>query len=104
MICSICLENDNKKIVNLACGHSFHYKCLCRIRKPECPLCRTFLSDIDVTLFEKIQKLQNDDKERLSLENELVACLAQLEEYTNMIQTITIKKQVVQGLKSSNIE
>ena len=45
-ICSICLDDKNKNVVQLhSCGHIFHKKCLDTWLniKPYCPLCRSEL-------------------------------------------------------------
>lgn len=44
-ICSICLDNNNKKSILLKCNHKFHKECLYQWLKvkPICPLCQTNL-------------------------------------------------------------
>lgn len=54
MICSICLEESDNKIITLDCGHIFHEKCIKLLHNFICPLCR---KDIDV---KKIFNLENE--------------------------------------------
>lgn len=45
--CSICLENEGKKVL-LSCGHGFHAACLKQVRDPKCPNCRApIVADAD---------------------------------------------------------
>ena len=47
--CCICLESmDNKNYVVTKCGHTFHTRCLCKIRDSTCPLCRQDISDLSI--------------------------------------------------------
>jgi len=41
-MCSICLENNNKKYIKLDCGHEFHKTCLTTLLdySNKCPMCR----------------------------------------------------------------
>ena len=50
--CPICLESKyGKKVEYAACGHSFHYKCMCNVRnskwtnKHTCPMCRDVIEE-----------------------------------------------------------
>lgn len=41
--CTICLEECNlnkEKIIKLDCGHFFHYDCITKLKKHNCPNCR----------------------------------------------------------------
>lgn len=42
VLCSICLENDEKNFVALKCGHIFHFNCVVRWNcvSKNCPNCR----------------------------------------------------------------
>ncbi len=43
--CSICHDNENVKLMHkLPCEHEFHFSCLTKLRKKECPLCRACFS------------------------------------------------------------
>ncbi len=43
--CSICLDNTCVKLVHrLPCDHEFHFSCLTKLLKKECPLCRACFS------------------------------------------------------------
>lgn len=43
--CSICIDDlDNpKNIVELDCGHKFHYDCIIKVKNNSCPYCRAKL-------------------------------------------------------------
>ena len=43
--CSICLDELNSSIVKTSCNHSFHLDCLKQLCKPECPLCKSDISE-----------------------------------------------------------
>lgn len=39
--CCICLDDDSVKLFHaLPCKHEFHFSCLSKLEKKECPLCR----------------------------------------------------------------
>ena len=38
--CRICLEYYNTDIIKLNCNHIYHKKCLAKLNKYTCPLCR----------------------------------------------------------------
>jgi len=43
--CAICHDNENVKLNHkLPCDHEFHFSCLTKLRKKECPLCRACFS------------------------------------------------------------
>jgi hypothetical protein len=43
--CAICHDGDNVKLMHkLPCEHEFHFSCLTKLRKKECPLCRNCFS------------------------------------------------------------
>lgn len=43
--CTICLDTDCVKLVHLLpCEHEFHFSCLTKLTKKECPLCRACFS------------------------------------------------------------
>lgn len=45
-ICPICLENDQKKLIEFSCNHTFHEDCIYLWQKNSntCPLCRSHLT------------------------------------------------------------
>ncbi len=43
--CCICFDDNNDKYP-LPCGHWVHRKCVLKSRKPECPLCRKIVNDL----------------------------------------------------------
>lgn len=51
MNCAICLEEINSNnVIYLECDHFFHKCCLYKIKSSYCPLCRTYISDINSIL------------------------------------------------------
>lgn len=40
MDCSICLGENTSNIIQLECGHLFHYNCISQLKRWVCPLCR----------------------------------------------------------------
>ena len=43
--CAICHDGENVKLMHkLPCEHEFHFSCLTKLRKKECPLCRNCFS------------------------------------------------------------
>ena len=55
MTCPICLDEINQDdIIETPCGHSFHKYCYKQFMqiKPECPVCRTIISDNKLEFFQ----------------------------------------------------
>jgi len=101
MLCYICqeelienFENSQASIfVNtnqwqLICGHVFHINCISKIRKAECPTCRT--PTINIPCIEEILFREQQDKKRTETENELAAYLNHLDEIEQYIEYIEI--------------
>jgi hypothetical protein len=71
--CCICYEKINKTIeIPLECGHIHHRKCLSKLNKDECPLCKKTLSDIEITFFKNKEYL-------ITLNNEIGSDIHNLE-------------------------
>lgn len=98
MLCYICQEEliENFKgglrkssdTWQLICGHIFHTNCISKIRKAECPTCRT--ATINIPCIEDILFREQQDKKRLETENELAAYLNHLDEIEQYIEYIEI--------------
>jgi hypothetical protein len=74
MICNICQEdinNNNNKIIKTPCVHEFCENCLKKILKPECPLCRSNITNtlIEIGLSKKTIK-NNIERENFRINNE----------------------------------
>lgn len=96
MLCYICQEEliENFEFLpenrqwQLICGHIFHVKCITKIRKAECPTCRT--PTINIPCIEEILFREQQDKKRSETENELAAYLNHLDEIEKYIEYIEI--------------
>ena len=63
MDCPICLEPfDNETLVITNCSHRFHLKCLSKIKKDKCPMCRTQIENFKSLNFSYINMIENHHK------------------------------------------
>lgn len=69
-ICPICIDELHNTSSNcpLGCGHNFHYSCLIRWEKNNCPVCRTPYNNIVDTAFKPLFHKEITEAPRLILE------------------------------------
>ena len=81
--CVICLETDPNHFKLLICNHSFHTFCLDTWlnNHDTCPLCRTFVKYIDVTIDKR--------KYKLSIEHDFIKFVC--ESHTSILKLVNIK-------------
>lgn len=62
--CPICLDSAGK-FIQTPCGHSFHKKCILKITRPVCPMCKTdlisFLIANGINRRKLMQRIQEDE-------------------------------------------
>ena len=69
MNCAVCLEEiESNNVIYLECEHFFHKCCLYKIRSSYCPLCRTYIRNIN-----SILNCYNNGKENI---DQLVCCVS----------------------------